>query len=122
NLLDEKSKLNYNFDDLISKFVRVINISSKAEKIEINESIFTDDDKNIYYKVRQVEQVNTLKLDGKINAAFDLLSEIVIEVDKYLDNTHVNSDDEAIKMNRLSIIKILSDKINELFNPTEIVR
>ncbi|MFM1540066.1 glycine--tRNA ligase subunit beta, partial [Helcococcus ovis] len=79
NLLDEKSKLNYNFDDLISKFVRVINISSKAEKIEINESIFTDDDKNIYYKVRQVEQVNTLKLDGKINAAFDLLSEIVIE-------------------------------------------
>lgn len=122
NLLDEKSKLNYNFDDLISKFVRVINISSKVEKIEINESIFTDDDKNIYYKVRQVEQVNTLKLDGKINAAFDLLSEIVIEVDKYLDNTHVNSDDEAIKMNRLSIIKILSDKINELFNPTEIVR
>ncbi|MFM1564193.1 glycine--tRNA ligase subunit beta [Helcococcus ovis] len=122
NLLDEKSKLNYNFDDLISKFVRVINISSKAEKIEINESIFTDDDKNIYYKVRQVEQVNTLKLDGKINAAFDLLSEIVIEVDKYLDNTHVNSDDEAIKTNRLSIIKILSDKINELFNPTEIVR
>ncbi len=122
NLLDEKSKLNYNFDDLISKFVRVINISSKAEKIEINESIFTDDDKNIYYKVRQVEQVNILKLDGKINAAFDLLSEIVIEVDKYLDNTHVNSDDEAIKTNRLSIIKILSDKINELFNPTEIVR
>ncbi|MFM1538440.1 glycine--tRNA ligase subunit beta [Helcococcus bovis] len=122
NLLDEKSKSNSSFDDLISKYVRVVNISSKAEKIEINEAIFTDEDRNIYDKVKQLEELNILKLDGKFNEAFDLLSEIVVEMDKYLDNTHVNSDDEAVKTNRLSIIKMLSDKIFELFNPTEIVR
>ena len=122
NLLDEKSKSNSSFDDLISKYVRVVNISAKAEKIEINESIFADEDRNIYDKVRQIDEVNILKLDGKFNEAFDLLSEIVVEMDKYLDNTHVNSDDEAVKTNRLSIIKMLSDKIFELFNPTEIVR
>lgn len=122
NLLDEKSKSNANFDDIISKFVRVLNISSKAEKIEINEEILTDEDRNIYNKVKQTEEVNILKLDGKHNESFDLLSEIVMEMDKYLDNTHVNADDEAIKTNRLSIIKILSNKIIELFNPAEIVR
>ncbi|MFM1525437.1 MULTISPECIES: glycine--tRNA ligase subunit beta [Helcococcus] len=122
NLLDEKSKSNSSFEDLISKYVRVVNISSKAEKIEINEAIFTDEDRNIYDKVKQLEELNILKLDGKFNEAFDLLSEIVVEMDKYLDNTHVNSDDEAVKTNRLSIIKMLSDKIFELFNPTEIVR
>lgn len=64
-------------------------------------AIFTDEDRNIYDKVKQLEELNILKLDGKFNEAFDLLSEIVVEMDKYLDNTHVNSDDEAVKTKQI---------------------
>lgn len=108
--------------DVLTRFVRVKNISKNADTLEVDEQVLNEDDKKIY-----ALKVDLELIDRKINVhnyskALSRLANLTVEVDNYLDNTMINADDEALKQSRLALIKNISLRVENIFNPTTIVR
>lgn len=116
-LLDNKG-----FDDLITKFVRVYNISKKAESLEVREDILKDGDVEIYGLNVDLDEVDKLSNSCKFDEALAKLVDLIPTVDRYLDNTMINVEDEDLKNNRLVLVKNISIRIESIFNPSLIVR
>lgn len=120
--IDDKVKNTLSFDNMLEKYVRIINLSQKAESDEIDQEFLQEEDKEIFEKLSGIEKVDQLLDEGKFDEAFEPLDEIVKELNSYLDNTLVMAEDDKVKSNRLAIVKRVSDRILRIFNPTEIVR
>lgn len=110
------------FNNTTTKFVRVVNISKKAESNEINSELLNEEDFEIYNKLFELDEIKNCIKDAKFTSAIELLGSFINSVDKYLDDTQIMVEDVQLKNNRLAIIKTVSDVIIKLFDPTEIVR
>lgn len=119
---NEKSKDKEQFESSVEKFVRIVNISQKAENTEINEEFLTEEDKKIYEDISKVQEFDRLYNEGKYPDAYNVINDIANSLNNYLDNTLIMAEDENVKKNRLSIVKNVSDRITKMFNPIEIVR
>ena len=110
------------FSDEITKFVRVVNISERASHTDINEEVLQEEDRSIFEELNILEQIDKETNTNQYDEALDNLLQLVKLVDKYLDDTMVMVDDDAIRENRLAIVKNVSDRILNIFDPTKIVR
>lgn len=121
-VLDAKAKEDKNFDELITKFVRIVNISNKANNDEINNDYLQEEDLYIYNELFRIENINIGINSGKIDESLQELRKIANDMNNYLDNTHIMVEDENIKNTRLAMVKKVSDSIMSIFDPTKIVR
>lgn len=111
-----------NFNDQITKYLRIVNISSKVDNYEIEEDRLEENDIEIYKLSEELENVDILFNEQKFKSGLEFLDVIVNKMDKYLDSTLINVEDEVVRKNRQSLVKMVSDRILRIFNPKEIVR
>ena len=122
SVLDNIAKEDKNFDNNITKYVRIVNLSKKSEDDEINLDALQEEDNYIYNELFKLDDVDLLINSGKIDKAIECINPIVDEMDNYLDNTHIMVEDETIKNNRLAMINKLAQRILTIFDPDKIVR
>lgn len=122
NAIEQRNESKESFNQDLNKYIRVVNMANNATTDEINAEYLQDEDKFIYNELYKLEDVDKASNEASFEKAFDLLDEIVYEMDKYLENTHIMTDDENVKNARLAMIKSVDKRIRKIFNPTKIIR
>lgn len=105
------------FKTSVENLARVINLSRKLETDPtINEAIFENTfEKDLFAAVADLSLVGTS--DEKIDALFGLSTPIT----NFFDNTMVMIDDEALKLNRLSLLADIASKTSDIADFTKIL-
>lgn len=121
-IISNLSKDNNLFEEILTLFVRIVNIASKSVTEEINEEILEDNDKKLLEELKSLEEV--LYLIDKENYEMGVLKlkDISRKVDDYLNDTHIMVEDEMLRNSRLTMIRQVSNIILGIFDPTKIVR
>lgn len=99
-------------EDLAAAYKRVNNIQAKSGRnsADINESLLQEDaeKKLVEHLKALMPTINDLYQKGEYDKAMLTLAELRDDVDYFFEKVMVNSDDEAIKNNRLAILNQLS--------------
>ena len=105
------------FKTSVENLARVINLSRKLEtNPTINEAIFENTfEKDLFAAIADLSLVGTS--DEKIEALFGLSTLIT----NFFDNTMVMIDDEALKLNRLSLLADIASKTSDIADFTKIL-
>lgn len=106
----------------ITQLVRITNISKNAAGFEIDEALLSEGDRSIYDLNPQLEKVDSYVAVNSFVQSMEEIFKIAEVVDKYLDNTMINVEDEKVKENRLALIKNISKRIESVFDVSLIVR
>ena len=106
--------------EAVTRFVRMKNISKSFDNEEIDESVLEDSDKKLFDNIDKLKELDKNQHDHL--QTLEKMSEISKMVDEYLDNTMINVDDENLKHTRLALVKEYSLRVEEIFDPTMIVR
>lgn len=107
-------------EDIITRFVRIKNISKTAKGLELDSQVLEEGDLILYNKLSILEEMDSQVAD--CDERLKILSDMTADVDQYLDNTMINVDDKSLKEARLSLIKNFSARIERIFDPSLIVR
>lgn len=108
-LLDQK-KTEPEFKENVEALSRVVNIAKKADQqTEIHPSLFENDTEIQLYEAYQ-NLMKQLK-DSDTAQYYQLLMDLKEPINNYFDKTMVMVDSENIRVNRLSLLKSLSDLI-----------
>ncbi|MDM5211661.1 glycine--tRNA ligase subunit beta [Peribacillus sp. NJ4] len=110
HVLDAK-KDEEGFKESLEALSRVMNIAVKCDnKVTVDPSAFENDQETaLYEKFQKVAMRYTESKDE--NERFEQLVSLQTEIESYFENTMVMADDAAIRNNRLSLMKEISDLI-----------
>lgn len=110
-------------NDAIQAFVRVGNISKKAENNVINEALFTLDEEKALYNTYVVvaKDVETALNNKDYKTAIDKMQELTAPINNFFDNVMVMDKDEQIKNNRLALLKNIDTLIKSIADFGKIV-
>lgn len=110
-------------NDAIQAFVRVGNISKKAENNVINEALFTLDEEKALYNiyVAVAKDVETALNNKDYKTAIDKMQELTVPINNFFDNVMVMDKDEQIKNNRLALLKNIDTLIKSIADFGKIV-
>ena len=110
-------------NDAIQAFVRVGNISKKAENNVINEALFTLDEEKALYNiyVAVAKDVETALNNKDYKTAIDKMQELTAPINNFFDNVMVMDKDEQIKNNRLALLKNIDTLIKSIAHFGKIV-
>ncbi|AMM93903.1 glycine-tRNA synthetase subunit beta [Peribacillus simplex] len=110
HVLDAK-KDEAGFKESLEALSRVMNIAVKCDnKVTVDPTFFENDqEKALYEKYQNVAIRYTESKDE--NERFEQLVSLQSEIESYFENTMVMADDEAIRSNRLSLMKEISDMV-----------
>lgn len=110
HVLDAK-KDEEGFKESLEALSRVMNIAVKCDnKVTVDPSAFENDQETaLYEKFQKVAMRYTESKDE--NERFEQLVSLQTEIESYFENTMVMADDEAIRNNRLSLMREISDLI-----------
>ena len=110
-------------NDAIQAFVRVGNISKKAENNVINEALFTLDEEKALYNiyVAVAKDVETALNNKDYKTAIDKMQELTAPINNFFDNVMVMDKDEQIKNNRLALLKNIDTLIKYIADFGKIV-
>lgn len=110
-------------NDAIQAFVRVGNISKKAENNVINEALFTLDEEKALYNiyVAVAKDVETALNNKDYKTAIDKMQELTAPINNFFDNVMVMDKDEQIKNNRLALLKNIDTLIKSIVDFGKIV-
>jgi len=111
------------FVDLVRGLVRAKNISEKLKsKKKIEAGLLVEDEEKELYKDFKIIQpeIKTHFLKNEYQKGFYLLVDLKEKIDKFLDNVMVMVDDEQVKMNRLSLLKEISQLMTDVIDIEEI--
>lgn len=110
-------------NDAIQAFVRVGNISKKAENNVINEALFTLDEEKALYNtyVTVAKDVETALNNKDYKTAIDKMQELTAPINNFFDNVMVMDKDEQIKNNRLALLKNIDILIKSIADFGKIV-
>lgn len=110
-------------NDAIQAFVRVGNISKKAENNVINEALFTLDEEKALYNiyVAVAKDVETALNNKDYKTAIDKMQELTAPINNFFDNVMVMDKDEQIKNNRLALLKNIDTLIKSVADFGKIV-
>lgn len=110
-------------NDAIQAFVRVGNISKKAENNVINEALFTLDEEQALYNtyVAVAKDVETALNNKDYKTAIDKMQELTAPINNFFDNVMVMDKDEQIKNNRLALLKNIDTLIKSVADFGKIV-
>lgn len=105
----EAKKEEAGFKESIEALSRVMNIAGKCdEKVTVDPSAFENDqEKALYEKYQQAARQYTKSQNE--DERFELLISLQSEIEAYFENTMVMAEDEALRTNRLSLMKDISD-------------
>lgn len=106
-------------DDVVTRFVRMKNISKAYEGQELNHDVLEEGDKNL---LDLSSRLGELDKSHNYLEELEILAELSLSVDKYLDNTMINVEDPVLKGSRLALVKLFSQKVEDIFDPSLIVR
>ncbi len=119
----ETFKTDRNFQPLALAFKRVENITRGFANGGVNPALFcTPEEKNLYesYKTVQAAALNQV-LSGDYIEAFRKLASLQMPVDSFFDAVMVMAKEEEIRVNRLSLLKDISDLFHKLADFSKIV-
>lgn len=108
----EKKKDEAGFKESLEALSRVMNIAVKCEQqVVINPAIFENEQEQVLFAKYQIvaEHYNQTKNEGE---RFELLVSLQAEIESYFEHTMVMAEDVAIRNNRLSFMKEISDLIS----------
>lgn len=110
-------------NDAIQAFVRVGNISKKAENNVINKALFTLDEEKALYNTYVVvaKDVETALNNKDYKTAIDKMQELTAPINNFFDNVMVMDKDEQIKNNRLALLKNIDTLIKSIADFGKIV-
>lgn len=107
----------------IEAFNRLNNIAIKAESDDFDENTLGEEENNLfraYAKVRQ--DIESSNIDVNYGRALTKLENLTDPINKYLDDVLVFVEDEAIKNNRLALLKTINDFINSILDFSGIIQ
>ncbi|MDO4594170.1 MAG: glycine--tRNA ligase subunit beta [Tissierellia bacterium] len=111
------------FDKILNCFTRVSNIVKDAEIKSIDPTLLENDtEEKIYEFANDLEDFDKLLVLKQYKEALEKLSSFTDTINNYLDNTMINVDDENLRNNRLSMLKIINDNIKKIFIAEDIVK
>lgn len=119
----ETFKTDRNFQPLALAFKRVENITRGFANGVINPALFcTPEEKNLYesYQAVQAAALNQV-LSGDYIEAFRKLASLQMPVNSFFDAVMVMAKEEEIRVNRLSLLKDISDLFHKLADFSKIV-
>lgn len=109
--------------EMLTAFNRVSTLAQKAESDKIDESLLKEDAEiKLYNEFKQVKvKVNELLKDKKYGIALDEFASLRPVVDNLFDTVMVMDNDEAIKNNRLALLKQVYDTMLGICDLSKIV-
>ena len=107
----------------IQAFVRASNLAKKAEATEIKEAVFVaDEEKALYDVYKSTSSAVASLVDGEdYVGAIDALKELAKPIDAFFDAVMVMDKDEAVKNNRLALLKSIDTLVNRVADFSKIV-
>lgn len=109
-------------DETLSYFTRVNNLAKDKSLTEVNQDLLENDlERKFYETIMDLEQ-GPFQNSEDYKHELSLIANTQEVGNDYLDNTMINVEDEAIKNNRLAMLNILANRINKVFEISEIVR
>ncbi|GAA0362653.1 glycine--tRNA ligase subunit beta [Bacillus horti] len=123
-ILKEKTKENA-FKGLVDAFTRVHNLAQKAElePSAIAQELFEHNVENELYGqfISAKETFTTYAEQKNWDEAFEALTALQLPIEDFFENVMVMSDDEAIRLNRLALLKQISDTVFKFADFSRIV-
>ena len=108
----ETKKDEAGFKESLEALSRVMNIAVKCEKqVAVNPAIFENDQEKALFEKYQNIAVNYNETTNE-DERFELLISLQTEIEQYFEHTMVMANEEAIRNNRLSLMKEISDLIS----------
>lgn len=112
-----------NSKDILQSLTRVSTLAQKAEHANVDVGLLTtDEEKRLYDLGGYYDSIRDDIDQSSYKQALTDLAKASPAIDRFLDNTMVMVDDEAVKNNRLALLKRTHDLILEVFDPTTIVK
>jgi glycyl-tRNA synthetase beta chain len=107
----------------IQALVRVGNLAKKAEAIEIKENLFnTAEEINLYKAyVSAASAVDSLIEGQDYHGAIDAMMDLTAPIDAFFDKVMVMDKDEAVKNNRLALLKSITVMVNKVADFSKVV-
>ncbi len=107
----------------IQAFVRVGNLAKKAETIEVKETLFnTAEEINLYKAyVSAASAVDSLIEGQDYHGAIDAMMDLTAPIDTFFDKVMVMDKDEAVKNNRLALLKSIAVMVNKVADFSKVV-
>ncbi len=118
-LLQEDEK----FNDFIMSAIRVLNITKKFnQKPLINESLLTEKEEKELYRLLQEKKQQLLDFisKGEYEAFFKSAYDFIEPINNFFDNVLVMDENEAIRINRLSLLASLREIFNKVGDLSEL--
>ena len=108
----ETKKDEAGFKESLEALSRVMNIAVKCEQqVAVNPVIFENEQEKALFDKYQNIAVNYNETTNEVER-FELLISLQTEIEQYFEHTMVMADEEAIRNNRLSLMKEISDLIS----------
>lgn len=109
--------------EILTSLQRVNSLAEKAEDAEVNPELFeSDEERNLYTLDGNDDAIEENIESSNYKNALDILATSSPVIDNFLDNTMVMVEDEAVRNNRLALLKRTNDLIRKIFDPTKIVK
>lgn len=98
-------------------FTRIANLAQKAEKeVAVDEKLFTDASENELYEAYQA-----LSLEGTIEENYLALKSLQPAIANYFENNMIMVEDEAVRNNRLSLLKQINQSVQKIADMSKLV-
>ena len=108
--------------EILSAFNRVSNLAEKAVSDEVQRSLLTEDEIELYDKFNSIEEkVNNLLLKKEYDKALDQLVVLKEPIDNFFDKVMVMVEDERLRNNRLGLLKKIYDIMVKICDLSKIV-
>jgi len=106
------------FESLAVAFKRVVNIikDEPSEKVEVNSELFQEPQEKALWEAFKSarERVKALAEKGEYSEALETLAELKPTIDAFFDSVLVMAKDEAIRQNRLALLRSIKDLFEEI--------
>ena len=120
--IDAVTKFIEENDQALSYFTRVNNLAKDKSLTEVNPDLLENDLEIKFYETITGLDQGPFQNSEDYKDELNLIADTKEVGNEYLDNTMINVEDEAIKNNRLAMLNILANRINKVFEVSEIVR
>ncbi|OZB91689.1 glycine--tRNA ligase subunit beta [Paenibacillus sp. XY044] len=111
------------FKTTVESFNRVSNLAGKAEKVEVQESLFGEEaESNLFRSWQSITADYHAALSERDGAkALDLLAGIKEAVTKFFDSVMVMADDEQVRANRLGLLASIDRDLKQFADFNKLV-
>ncbi len=112
DLQKARSEMADDFNDLSTAFSRAISLSDTSVGMDVNESLFNDNEKSLMDAIKQAKEEATSIIDKDYAGALKALAKLRGPIDNFFETTMVMDKDDAIRANRIKILNNFIDSFS----------